>query len=136
MKLAPLVLTSLLSSCAPLFEPAYGRSVSYAADCYGYICRSAALVRTVRAVKEGDIVEGGRIWPSVSYSGWIISRILPDGVELKPDERSAERVFMPYGGQETVESRHPNPYNFESSLTFERSPAPGTALMTVLEKPY
>ncbi|MFH0884666.1 MAG: hypothetical protein V1861_03070 [Candidatus Micrarchaeota archaeon] len=135
-KLASLVLAGTLSSCLPLFEPAYGTSIQYATDCYGYICRQAALIRTTRPVHEGDTVEGGRVWSSVSYRGWIISRIGDDGVELIPSESSAERVLIPYGGQESVESRSPNPYNFESSLVFEKGLSPGTAIMTIVEKPY
>lgn len=119
----------------PFFEPAYGTGVSYGTSCNGYICNSGALIRTTRQVREGDTVEGGRIWSSVSYRGWIISRIGADGVELAPSESSSERVFIPYGSTDYVESRAPNPYNFESSLAFERGTVPGTAVMTILEKP-
>ncbi len=133
---AAILLAGALSSCAPLFEPAYGTSVSYATDCYGYICNSAALIRTVRRVQEGDTVEGGRIWSSVSYRGWVITHIGDGGVELRPTESSGESVFIPYGNQETVERESPHPYNFESSLTFERGFEPGTAIMTIVEKPY
>jgi len=135
--LVPVALAFALSaSCAPLFEPAYGTSISYATECAGYMCRQAALLRTTRPVREGDTVEGGRVWSSVSYRGWLISRIGADGVELAPSEGSAERVFFPYGSSESVESRSPNPYNFESSLVFEKGMAPGTAIMTIVEKPY
>ncbi len=124
-----------LASCAPLFEPAYGTGISYARQCSGFICNDAALMRTVREVREGDIVQGGRLYPTVSYAGWTITAITGSGVELRPSPESSERVFLGYGEQDAVERPSPAPYNFESSLVFERGRAPGTAVMTILEKP-
>ena len=119
--LAPVALAFALStSCAPLFEPAYGTSISYATSCHGYICRYDSLMRTTRPVREGDTVESIRAWSSVSYQGWIISGIGEDGVELKPSESSGERVFVPYGYTHSVESNQPYPYYFGSSLVFEK----------------
>ncbi len=134
--LAPIALTLALSSCAPLFEPAYGTSISYASSCHGYICRYDSLMRTTRQVREGDTVESIRVWSSVSYQGWIISGIGEDGIELKPAESSGERVFIPYGYSHSVESNQPYPYYFGSSLVFEKGQSPGTAVMTIVERPY
>jgi hypothetical protein len=135
-KLAPLVLAGALSSCLPLFEPAYGTSISYATSCHGYICRYDSLMRTARPVREGDTVESIRAWSSVSYQGWIISGIGEDGVELRPAAKSGESVFIPYGYTHSVESNEPYPYYFGSSLVFEKGSVPGTAVMTIVERPY
>ncbi|HSB46416.1 MAG TPA: hypothetical protein VLD37_00255 [Candidatus Bilamarchaeum sp.] len=93
------------------------------------------MLRTVRPVREGDFVEGVKFGSSVPYLGWSITRITPEGVELKPSETSDERVLVPYNRQESVESRPGSGYYyFGSSLLFERGASPGTAVMTILER--
>lgn len=134
-KLAPLVLAGALSSCLPFLEPANGTSVSYMTDCHGFICNQAALLRTTKRVSEGDTIEGARVWSSVMYRGWVITRIGSEGVELRPVPNSSESVVIPYGRQESVGQTSPYPENFESSLSFERGFVPGTAIMTIVEKP-
>lgn len=135
MKLAPLILAGALSSCLPFLEPANGTSVSYMTDCHGLICNQAALLRTTRRVQEGDTIEGARVWSSVMYRGWVITGIGSEGVELRPVPSSSESVIIPFGRQETVGQTAPYPENFESSLSFERGIAPGTAVMTIVERP-
>jgi hypothetical protein len=132
-RFSPLILAGF-TSCAPLFDRPYGTSVHYARECGPVLCHSAAMLRTVREVQEGDLIEGARLWSSVAYRGWIISRIGADGVELRPSENSLESVHVPYNDQVSVENLSPVRYNFESSLLFEEGPRPGTAVMTVLEK--
>jgi hypothetical protein len=131
--LSPLILSGALISCAPLFERPYGTTVHYAAECGQIYCYSAAMLRTVRQVHEGDFIEGAKFGSSAPYLGWTISRIMAEGVELKPSETSPERVIVPYNQQVSVESRPGANYYFGSSLLFEEGPRPGTAVMTILE---
>ena len=131
---AAFALSCALPSCGPLFEPAYGTSVSYATDCSGSICSSAALMRTVRRVQEGDIVDPGTVRSNAPYLGWVISRIGESGVVLRPSPDSEENVFIPYRAQDSTESRGGGPYYFASSLSFEKGALPGTAVMTVVEQ--
>jgi hypothetical protein len=134
-RFAPLLLAGTIS-CAPLFEPAYGTTVQRTYECGQAFCYQARTLRTVREVREGDFVEGATPWSNVSYRGWVISRIGPGGVELKPSGASPEKVVMPYGRQESIQTDMPRPNErFMGSLVFERGDNPGTAVMTIIESP-
>jgi hypothetical protein len=132
---AAAVSSAFVSACiGPLAEKPYGTTVHYATECGQFYCNSAAMIETVKEVREGSFIRGGRFLTSVAYNGWMISRVGNDGVEIKPSVTSAERVLIPYNEQITAEYRSPARYNFESSLLFEEGPAPGTAVMTILER--
>ncbi|MCI0565526.1 MAG: hypothetical protein MN733_44245 [Nitrososphaera sp.] len=132
---AAAVSSTFISACiGPLAEKPYGTTVHQAYECGQFYCNSAAMVETVKEVREGSFIRGGRFLTSVAYHGWRISRIGNDGVEIKPSVTSPERIFIPYNEQVTSEYRSPARYNFESSLLFERGDNPGTAVMTILER--
>lgn len=128
-------LLSAAPGCFQHYGPGYEESGYLRSGLCAPFCYRSDYSTHRKVVREGDLVEGALPGSSAPYAGWTITRIMAGGVELAPRPDSWERVVIPYGRQESIQSpvQRPNE-TFLGSLLFERGDAPGTAVMSVIER--
>ncbi|MEW6036579.1 MAG: hypothetical protein AB1529_08265 [Candidatus Micrarchaeota archaeon] len=128
---------SIAPGCFQHYGPGYQESGFMRSRICAPFCSYAGYSTHRREVQEGDLVGGALPGSSVPYADWTIMRITPSGVELAPRPDSSERVFIPYGRQESIQTDVPRPNEtYMGGLLFEEGPRSGTAIMTVLERVY
>ncbi len=130
-----LALSIAPAGCFQHYGPGYQESGLMRSSICAPFCQYSDYSTHRREVQEGDLVGGALPGSSVPYADWTIMRIASGGVELAPNPDSWERVFIPYGRQESVQTDVPRPNEtFMGSLLFEEGPRPGTAIMSVIER--